>query len=207
VLGQVARAFEWLIEKTARALAAIGRQIGRAVGLADRILTPARALVIVAIASAFLLGWSQFIDYRAVEIGQPGYAEVLDVATPPTTDGRTPIDEHSFLLVAAALAALVGIALVTRGRRPLAALLVSAAGLLALAVGLLIDLPAGTDASEIASAYAGAEAVLLAGFWLEIATGAGLVFCGALLAATPRPARRRTRSRQPRRPVAARGTG
>jgi len=206
VLEQVVRAGEWLLELAVRMISAVGRAIGHAVGLADRTLTPSRALLAVAFVSALLLGWSQFIEYRAVEIGQPGYAEVLDVATPPRTDGRTPIDEHSFLIVAAALAALAGTVLAAGGRRPLAALVVVASGLLAVGVGLLVDLPAGTEASEIASAYSGAEAVLLAGFWLEIAAGIGLIFCGAMLM-TIRPTRKRARSPRRRRPVAARGTG
>ena len=206
VFRQVGQAIVRLLELATRGIAAVGRAIGRAVRAADRVLTPARALVIVAFVSAFLLGWSQFIDYRAVEIGQPGYAEVLDVATPPKTDARTPIDQHSFVLVLAALVALVGTALAAGGRRPIAALLVSAAGLVAVAVALLVDLPAGTDASEIAAAYSGAEAVLLAGFWLQIAAGAGLAFCGAMMATLPRPVRRPVRSRR-RRPVAAGETG
>ena len=200
VLHQVGRALEWLLVLLGRALSATGRGVARAVAAADRVLTPARAVLLVAIGSAVLLGWSQFMEYRAVEIGQPGYAEVLDVATAPRTDGRTPIDEHSFILVAAAVAALIGVALAAGGRRPLAGFAVTAAGMLAIAVGLLVDLPAGTEASEVAAAYSGAEPVLLAGFWLELAAGAGLACCGLLIAFAPRnrrgtapsPSRRRT---------------
>lgn len=200
VLQQVGRALEWLLAIVGRALSATGRGVSHAVAAADRVLTPARAVLLVAIGSAVLLGWSQFIEYRAVEIGQPGYAEVLDVATAPRTDGRTPVDEHSFILVAAAVAALVGVAMAAGGRRPLAGFAVTAAGLLAIAVGLLVDLPAGTEASEVAAAYSGAEPVLLAGFWLELAAGAGLACCGLLIAFAPRdrrgvassPSRRRT---------------
>ena len=208
MLQQVGRALEWLVVLLGRTLSASGKAIARAVEATDRVLTPARAVLLVAIGSAVFLGWSQFIEYRAVEIGQPGYAEVLDVATAPQTDGRTPIDEHSFILVVAAIAALVGSVLAAGGRRPLAGLLVAAAGALAIAVGLLVDLPAGTEASEVAAAYSGAEAVLLVGFWLELAAGVGLTCCGLLIAFPPRgrrgpaPAARRRRTT-----VAAGGAG
>ncbi len=204
---QVGLALGWLARATGRLLATAGGGIGRLVTRLDRVVTPARAIVAVSAASAVLLGWSQFIDYRAVEIGQPGYAGILDVVSAPTTDGRTPIDEHSFLLVAAALAALVATFLGAAGRRR-AGFVVAGAGLLSVAVALLIDLPAGTDASNVAAAYSGAEPVLLAGFWLELAAGLGLVCCGALIAAAPAPASRRTtRRRRRRRPVTVEGTG
>lgn len=208
VLQQVGRAVEWLVVLLGRALSATGRAIARGLYAADRVLTPARAVLLVAIGSAVLLGWSQFIEYRAVEIGQPGYAEVLDVATAPRTDGRTPIDEHSFILLAAAVAALVGAVLAAGGKRPLAGLLVAAAGALAVAVGLLVDLPAGTEASEVAAAYSGAEAVLLAGFWLELAAGVGLACCGLLIAFPPRARREPApTARRRRTTVAAGGAG
>ena len=208
VLQQVGRAIEWLLVLLGRTLSATGRAVARALEAADRVLTPARAVLLVAIGSAALLGWSQFIEYRAVEIGQPGYAEVLDVATAPRTDGRTPIDEHSFILLAAAVAALAGAFLAAGGRRPLAGLLVAAAGALAIAVGLLVDLPAGTEASEVAAAYSGAEAVLLAGFWLELAAGVGLACCGLLIAFPPRARKGPAQNARRRRTtVAAGGTG
>lgn len=206
VLGHAARALGRLLVQVARGISAAGRALDRAIRLLDSVLTPSRAVTFLSVGSALLLVFSQFIDYRAVEIGQPGYAEVLDVATPPQTDGRTPIDEHSYLLVATALVALVGTFLLTRGRRP-GAVLVTAAGLLALAVGLLVDLPAGTDASEIASAYSGAEAVLLSGFWLELAAGLSLACCGLLMATAPRAASRRGASREQRPPLPVEGTG
>ena len=208
VLQQVGRAIEWLLVLLGRTLSATGRAVARALEAADRVLTPARAVLLVAIGSAALLGWSQFIEYRAVEIGQPGYAEVLDVATAPRTDGRTPIDEHSFILLAAAVAALAGAFLAAGGRRPLAGLLVAAAGALAIAVGLLVDLPAGTEASAVAAAYSGAEAVLLAGFWLELAAGVGLACCGLLIAFPPRARKGPAQNARRRRTtVAAGGTG
>ena len=204
---QAGLALGWLARAAGRLLATVGAGIGRLVDRVDRVVTPARAIVAVSVASAVLLGWSQFIDYRAVEIGQPGYAGVLDVVSAPTTDGRTPIDEHSFLLVAAALAALVATFFGATGKRR-AGFVVAGAGLLSIAVAVLIDLPAGTDASVVAAAYSGAEPVLLAGFWLELAAGFGLACCGALIAAAPVPVTRRaSQRRRRRRPAAAGGTG
>ena len=204
---QVGLALGWLVRAAGQLLATVGTWIGRLVTRVDRVVTPARAIVAVSVASAVLLGWSQFIDYRAVEIGQSGYAGILDVVSAPTTDGRTPIDEHSFLLVAAALAALVATFLGALGRRR-AGFVIAGAGLLSVAVALLIDLPAGTDASDVAAAYSGAEPVLLAGFWLELAAGFGLACCGFLIAAAPAPATRRaSERRRRRRPAAAGGPG
>lgn len=203
---EVGSAVGVVIRETVRAIVIAGKAVGRLVERADRILTPARVTLAVAVGAALMLGWSQFIDYRAVEIGQPGYSGVLDVVSAPTTDARTPIDEHSFLLVAAALAALIASVAAARGRRR-AGLVVAGAGLLAIVVALLVDLPAGTDASDVAAAYSGAEPVLLAGFWLELAAGLGLVCCGALLATAPRAARRRSAKRRRRRPATAGGAG
>ena len=204
-LRQVGIALGTVVREAARAVVAAGRTVGRLVEAADRALTPTRAIVAIAIGSALLLGWSQFIDYRAVEIGQPGYAEVLDVVSAPTTDARTPIDQHSVLLVGAAILALAATAAAAGGRR-WGGFAVAAAGLLSVAVALLVDLPAGTDASDVAAAYSGAEPVLLTGFWLELAAGLGLACCGALLAASPLEAPRRT-TRRRRRPAAAEGAG
>src|SRR6476659_8281272 len=74
-----------------RALAAGERGIRRACALlvraataASRVITPGRAAAVVLIGAGALLVASQFIDYRAVEIGQPGYAGLPDVARAPT---------------------------------------------------------------------------------------------------------------------------
>ncbi|MGA1212437.1 MAG: hypothetical protein ACO3ZZ_01725 [Solirubrobacterales bacterium] len=192
--------------ETFRAVRIAARAIGAVIESADRFLTPLRAIVIVALGSAILLGVSQFIEYRAVEIGQPGYSGVLDVVSAPTTDGRTPIDQHSLLLVVAAILALAGTIGATGGRR-WGGIAVTAAGLLSVVVGLLVDLPAGTDASDIAAAYSGAEPVLLAGFWLQLSAGLGLTVCGALLVASAGADRKRRAGTRRRRTVAAEGTG
>ncbi|MFM9077019.1 MAG: hypothetical protein ACKORM_02135, partial [Solirubrobacterales bacterium] len=57
VLQQVGRAVEWLVALLGRALSATGRAIARGLYAADRVLTPARAVLLVALGSAVLLGW------------------------------------------------------------------------------------------------------------------------------------------------------
>ena len=63
-----------------------------------------------------------------------------------------------------------------------------------IAIALIIDLPKGLDEGAAAIAYDGAEASLLEGFWLQIATGAVLIASGLLLPRylRPRPAQART---------------
>ena len=71
---------------------------------ASRVITPGRAAALVLVAAGALLVASQFIDYRAVEIGQPGYAGLPDVATVPTVEVRTAGAAHAYLLVPVGLA-------------------------------------------------------------------------------------------------------
>jgi hypothetical protein len=164
------------------------RGAGAAVGGATRAsatITPQRAAAAVIVAAAAGLIVSQFLDYRAVEIGQPGYADLPDATKPPTVDARTAGEAHSHLLVPlGAAAALLGLLAIGRDRRRLG-LAVAALGLLALAVILLVDLPAGLDAGAQTSRFAGAEAVLEDGFYAELATAAGLLIAGLLYYARP----------------------
>ena len=83
------------------------RLAGRAIDVAARALTPARAVAAVALAAAVLLAVSQFLDYREVRAGVPAYAEVEEVAPPPTVSGtaETAGSAHAYVLVLAALAA------------------------------------------------------------------------------------------------------
>jgi hypothetical protein len=54
-----------------------GRRLLR---LAERKVTPARGLAVVALAATIGLGASQFTDYRAVEVGAASYRTVENVA-------------------------------------------------------------------------------------------------------------------------------
>jgi hypothetical protein len=175
-----------------RALAAGDRFVRRACAIlvraataASRVVTPARAAAVVLIGTGALLVVSQFIDYRAVEIGQPGYADLPDVAQAPTTAARTAGAAHFYLLVPVGLAAIALGALALRREARRLGLLVAALGLLSLALILLVDLPAGLDEGSQTSRFAGASAVLEDGFYAELAAAGGLLFAGLLYYARP----------------------
>jgi hypothetical protein len=152
---------------------------------ASAVITPQRAIGAVIVAAGACLVISQFIDYRAVEIGQPGYSGLSSIARPPTTDVRTAGDAHAYLLVPLGLLAiLLGAVAGGRDRRRLG-LVVAALGLVAVAAILLIDLPSGLDEGAQTSRFAGATAVLEDGFYAELAAAAGLVLAGLLYYARP----------------------
>jgi hypothetical protein len=201
-----------------RAIWALERMVRRTCGLLARaatalseVITPARAAAVVLIAAGALLVASQFIDYHAVEIGQPGYAGLPQVAHAPTTGVRTAGAAHLYLLVLpGVLAMALGVLALRREHRRLG-LLVAALGLVSLAVILLIDLPAGLDVGTQSSRFAGASAVLEDGFFAELSAAGGMVFAGLLYYA--RPCRIRislsgraasARRRRPRRPASSR---
>jgi hypothetical protein len=192
-----------LIERGIRRLCTLLVRLAAAAG----VITPARAAAGVLIAAGALLVVSQFIDYRAVEIGQPGYAGLPQVAAVPTEAVRTAGEAHAYLLVPVGLAAIVlGFLGLVRERRNLG-LLVAALGLVSIAVILLVDLPAGLDEGSQASRFAGTTAVLEDGFFAELAAAGGLVLGGLLYYARPcririslsgRAARARRRRPRPR---------
>jgi hypothetical protein len=197
-LGQaVARSLRPLGVLLLRSLSQLERRLLRGRDLAVRAatrasaaLTPQRAIGATILASAACLAVSQFIDYRAVEIGPGDYAG-LAAASAPTVGAETAGGAHAYLLVPVALlaAALALLALRNRRRRGLGRV-VFALGLLSLAVILLVDLPAGLDAGAESSRFSGAGAVLLDGFYAELASAAGLMLGGLLLVAAPKAAAR-----------------
>lgn len=175
-----------------RAVAALERRVRQACTLlvsaataASKLITPGRAAAAVLIAAGACLVASQFIDYRAVEIGQPGYAGLGDVATVPTVEARTAGAAHAYLLVPVGVLAMAlgGLALRREAKR--LGLLVAALGLLSLAVILLNDLPHGLDEGAQTSRFAGASAVLQDGFFAELAAAGGMVLAGLLYYARP----------------------
>jgi len=180
---------------------------------ASAVLTPQRAVCGVIVASAACLVVSQFVDFRSVEIGQPGYAGIA-AAAPPTVAAKTPVDVHSYLLIPIALLAAVAGAMALRPERRGLGRVVIALGLLSIAVILLVDLPAGLDEGAQATRFSGATAVLDDGFYAQLAAAAGLVLGGLLYYARPcririnlsgRAASARRRRRRP--PVSSRGKG
>ena len=177
---------------------------------ASRVLTPERGICLAVLAAAACLAASQFVEYRAVEVGQPGYAG-LAAAEAPTVAAKSTGEAHSYLLLpVAALAALVAAAGMRhrrrgggRGRRddsrggavfgPSAGRrggVVFALGGIGVAVALLVDMPAGLDESAQAPLYSGATAVLRGGFHAELASSAALMLTGLLLVFAPKAAAR-----------------
>jgi hypothetical protein len=206
----------WLLRASARARHDATR--------VSAVLTPQRAICLTILAAAGCLVAAQFVDYRAVEVGQSGYAG-LPAASAPTVAGKTAGQAHAFLLVPVALLAgfLALVALRNDTRRGLGRV-IFALGLLSLAVILLVDLPAGLDAGIQASRFSGAKAVLYDGFYAQIAAAVGLMLGGALLVVPPkasaryhaRPCRTRTNlfaraasglRRRRRRQASSRGRG
>jgi hypothetical protein len=157
---------------------------------ASALLTPQRATCLTVLAAAICLGVAQFVDYRAVEVGGPGYAG-LPGASAPTVAVRTAGQAHAYLLLpVAVLAAALALAVLVNERRRGLGRIVFALGLLSLATILLVDLPAGLDAGSQTARFAGATAVLLDGFYAEAAAAAGLMLGGLLLVAAPKAAAR-----------------
>lgn len=175
-----------------RGVAALERWVRRACALlvraataASAVITPGRAAAAVLIAAGACLVASQFIDYRAVEIGQPGYAGLRDAAPVPTVEARTAGAAHAYLLVPVGLLAIALGVLALRREAKRLGLLVAALGLISLAVVLLVDLPRGLDEGAQTSRFAGTAAVLQDGFFAELAAAGGMVLAGLLYYARP----------------------
>jgi hypothetical protein len=197
VAARRTRAFVWsllrpLLALLFKGLAAVEgalrwlcRALVRGATAAAAMVTPGRAAAAVLIAAAACLVASQFIDYRAIEIGRPGYAGLPQVAKAPTVGVRTAGAAHAYLLVPLGAAAVVlgALALVQERRR--IGLLVAGLGLIAAAITLLVDLPSGLDVGSQSSRFAGASAVLEDGFFAELAAAGGMVLAGLLYYARP----------------------
>jgi hypothetical protein len=182
----ILRRLSWLERHLLRTAAWAQRTASRA----SAVLTPQRAICMTILASAGFLVAAQFIDYRAVEIGQSGYAG-LPAASAPTVATETAGQAHAYLLVpVAAIAAALALAALRNERRQGLGRIVFLLGLLSLAVILFVDLPAGLDVGAQASRFSGAKAVLYDDFYAQIAAAAGLMLGGALLVVAPKAAAR-----------------
>lgn len=164
-------------------------------------VTPLRGVVAVTGLAAILLAVSQFVDYRGVAVGAGDYAAYSDVevvAPAPQVDRQPAGSAHAYLLLPVALAALVLLVGCVRGRWQLGRV-ISVLGLAAIAVSLLVDMPAGLDAGEQSIAYASVEAKLIEGFYAQVFAAAVLVAGGLLVS---HYAKRSARRRAPRRRTA-----
>jgi hypothetical protein len=196
-----------LLRRIGRGLTALRRvlalglaRLGRIVRAADRRVTPRSATIAAAGFGTLALIVSQFLDFRATEIGQSGYQAVQEITRAPRRDLMTPIDAHSVLLLAVGLLCLAALTAFARSGRRRFGLIVAGCGLATIAVAVVIDLPQGLDVAEAEISYSEVAAVLLTGFWLQLAAGATLAATGLGLALTgSRSARAPSRKRRPAR--------
>jgi hypothetical protein len=165
-----------------------------AVRWGERTVTPARALAVVAVAAAVALGGSQFGDYRAVEVGTPDYAQVESVAPAPQVERAMPRTAHGFWVFAIAVGSLFVILFAVWRNWRLARLLFFG-GVAVVAITLFVDRPDGLDVGLTAEQYAGAHAVLLGPFWVQLFAGVTLAIVGPLLAMQLRGERAARRGR------------
>ena len=157
--------------------------------MAERHVTPARALGVVALVATGALVAAQWRDYSAISVGTNAYVgDVGSVAPAPEVSSAPTHDAHGWvMLVLAALAVLAVAGAVTKRRR--LAIWLLPIGIAVLAISLGIDAPKGLDEGEAAVAYESASATLLSGFWLQIAAAVVLMACGLMLPRALRPGR------------------
>ena len=157
--------------------------LGQAERAAERTLTPTVAIVAVIVAAAGVLIISEFLDYREVQAGVPAYRNVSDALAAPRVPGSTATtgSAHAYLMIPLALAAIV-LTFAALGGRWRIARLVVLAGLIVIAISLLIDVPKGLDEGNAAVQFEGAEARLLGPFWVQLFAGVVIAACGVLLA-------------------------
>lgn len=176
---------------------------------ARRHVTPLPTVAFVGAFAAVALAGSQFLNYHGVAVDAPNYAgEVGAVAPAPLTGTTTAGSAHVWILIPVAAAALLLVLGAYRGRVQLAAG-VAACGLIGIGVAIGVDLPQGLDTGRPGLAFSGAQAVLLQGFWAEIAASSVLILCGILmpLYSRDRVRPRHRRARGGRRPTRGEDVG
>jgi len=174
------------------------RLLGRIERMAERWLTPRRAVIAVSVAVLAVLVASQWSDYREISVGNSAYSGVQDVAPAPDVATDRTGDAHAWAMVPIAVLGLVAVGAAAAGRWR-AGRLLAGLGVAVIAIALLVDLPKGLDEGSAAVAYEGAKASLLEGFWLELACGAAMICCGLLLSRYTKPDAAGVR--EPRRPL------
>jgi hypothetical protein len=145
------------------------------------VLTLRRLVAAVAVCALFALVVAQFLDYRSLAASTDAYAAYPGVEAPVVDRELDSFSAgHAVLMAAIALAALVAVVLALAGRRRFG-FLVAGLGLVALAIGLVIDLPAALDEGDATLAFSGVEASVEDGLWIEVVAAGVLAACGALL--------------------------
>lgn len=181
-------------------LARVGERTGALLTRLSRALSPTRVIAAVAVGCAVLLAISQFADFRGVAVGSDNYAGVESVAPAPEVDRAETGSAHSYLFVPAAALAIAILCLAFRAGRWRLCRIAALVGVAAIVVAVVVDRPIGLDEGEAAQQFAGVEAKLLGGFWMQIFAGAGLALTSLLLGSElrrqprrqPRGARRRS---------------
>lgn len=159
--ARIDRGGRWLVRL-------VGPPISKAIAGLGRLVTPTRAAMAIVVAAGLAALASQVLDYRAVAIGGAAYADVASLAQAPLAEHRTPWAVHGPLVGLLTIVAAVASVMTLRGagRRALfSALGATGAGL---AVVLAIDLTQAGDLGKAAAEYAGTEAVLLEGFYIQL---------------------------------------
>jgi hypothetical protein len=149
----------------------------------SRFLTPTRGLMLAAVGCAILLGLSQFVDYRGISIGADAYAPGIQTVAPAPEVQRAELGSaHSYAMIPLALLAIAVLAVAVRTKRWQLCRLAVLLGLVAIAVAIFVDRPAGLDEGDLNRDFTGVEAKLLGGYWMQIFAGAGLAITSFLLA-------------------------
>jgi hypothetical protein len=169
-----------------------------------RLVTPAQATLLVALVAVAALAASQFVDYRAVEIGAHRWG-VGGLAAAPQLAAERPRSAHGEWILAICGVALALVAAAAILRRPALGRLLVLLGAIAIIVALVVDRPHALAVGHAGVAYQGARAVLMDGFGAEIAAAATLAFAGFMLPLQPGAAlpsrQRRARPGRPSPPV------
>ncbi len=179
VVGVVAVVVKALAGPTAK----VRSKITAWIAAVSRFMTPIRGLLLAAIGCAVLLGLSQFVDYRGISIGADAYAPgIQSVAPAPEVEREELGSAHSYLMIPVALIAILALVIAVRTRRWQLCRLVVLLGIVAIAVAIFVDRPAGLDEGDLNRDFTGVEAKLLGGYWMQIFAGAGLALTSLLLA-------------------------
>ena len=168
-------------------LVAAWRLAGRGLALAQRVVTPGRAVVLVALVTAVALAGSQWADLRGITIGTNNYIGLEEIAPPPQVETQTVGNAHAWLGLPLAILAVLIVVGSARGRPKLARLLVGV-GAAVLAISLFVDRPKGLDKGDLDIQYESVTATLLTGFWAQLVSGVVLILLAPLLIRTLSPA-------------------